>query len=103
MKFADGSKAFLGYKVEGDKMYLLETYTPPQHRGMGVAKLLVDKALEIARERGLKVVPICSYSIHYFIKNPSLRYMLAEPYNTMSEDELIKHYEERLKKEKSSK
>ncbi len=101
VKFPDGSKAFLGYKVEGDKMFLLETYTPPQHRGKGVAKLLIDKALELARERGLKVVPICSYSIYYFLKNPELRNMLSEPYNVMNDEELAKYYEESLKREKS--
>ncbi|MEM0362083.1 MAG: GNAT family N-acetyltransferase [Sulfolobales archaeon] len=103
VKFDDGSKAFLGYKVEDNKMFILETYTPPQHRGQGVAKLLVEKALEMARERGLKVVPICSYSIHYFIKNPNMRDLLAEPYASMSEYELSKYYEESLKRETSKK
>ncbi|MEM0453974.1 MAG: GNAT family N-acetyltransferase [Sulfolobales archaeon] len=103
VKFNDGSKAFLGYKVEGDKMFILETYTPPQHRGMGVARLLIEKALEVAKERGLKIIPICSYSIHYFIKNPNMRSLLAEPYNSMSDDELSKYYEESLNKEASKK
>ncbi len=101
VKFADSSKAFLGYKVEGDKMFLLETYTPPQHRGRDVANLLMDKALELAMERGLKIVPICSYSIYYFMKNPNLRDILAEPYNTMKEEELMKYYEGRVREEGS--
>ncbi len=101
VKFEDNTKAYLKYKIEGDKMYLIETYTPPQHRGKGVAKAMVDKALEVATRKGLKIVPICSYSVYYFLKNPQLRSMLAEPYNRMSDEELKKYYEERLSVEKA--
>jgi len=100
IKLSDGSKAFLRYEVKGNYMKLIATYTPEQHRGKGYAKLLVDKAVEVARERGLKIVPICSYAVYYFIKNPELRSLLAEPYNTMSSEELKRLYEERLKEEK---
>jgi GNAT superfamily N-acetyltransferase len=82
-------------------MKLIATYTPEQHRGKGYAKLLVDKAVEVAREKGLKIIPICSYAIYYFIKNPELRSLLAEPYNTMGDEELRRLYEERLKEERS--
>ncbi len=100
VKFPDGSKAFLRYRVEGDRMELVETYTPPQHRGKGVARRMVEKAIEVARERGLKIVPICSYAVYYFIKNPQARDMLAEPYRSMSEEELKRYYQERLEAEK---
>lgn len=101
VKFPDGSKAFLRYRIEDDKMLLIETYTPEQHRGKGVARMMVEKALEVAKDRDLKVVPICSYSVYYFIKNPDKRGLLAEPYKSMSEEELKKYYEERLAAEKA--
>jgi len=101
VKFEDGSKAYLRYSIEGDKMHLIETYTPPQHRGKGVAKAMVDKAVEVAREKGLKIVPICSYSVYYFLKNPQFRDVLAEPYNRMGDEELKRYYEERLSAEKA--
>jgi len=101
VKFEDGSKAYLRYSIEGDKMHLIETYTPQQHRGKGVAKAMVDKAVEVAKEKGLKIVPICSYSVYYFLKNPQLRDILAEPYNRMNDEELKKYYEERLSAEKA--
>jgi len=40
--FRDGNKAYLAVK-EDNKMYLIETYTPEQHRGKGYAKMLVEK------------------------------------------------------------
>ncbi|MEM1758705.1 MAG: GNAT family N-acetyltransferase [Acidilobaceae archaeon] len=101
VRFNDGSKAFLRYNIEGDKIFLIETYTPPQHRGKGVARLMVEKAIEVATNNNLKIVPICSYSVYYFLKNPEKKFMLAEPYNKMSEQELKKYYEERLQAEKA--
>ncbi|MCE4604429.1 MAG: N-acetyltransferase [Aeropyrum sp.] len=101
VSFSDGSKAFLRYRIEDGKLLLVETYTPPQHRGKGIARLMVEKALEVAREKGLQIVPICSYSVYYFIKNPDKRGILAEPYRSMSDDELKRYYQERLEAEKS--
>ncbi|MEZ0290069.1 MAG: GNAT family N-acetyltransferase [Sulfolobales archaeon] len=100
VKFSDGSKAYLIYKIDGDKMILESTYTPPQHRGKGVAKKLVDKAIEIAREKNLKIVPVCSYSVYYFMKYRETRDMLAEPYKSFSDEDLKRYYEERLREEK---
>ncbi|MEL9929422.1 MAG: GNAT family N-acetyltransferase [Sulfolobales archaeon] len=100
VKFSDGSKAYLTYKIDNGKMILESTYTPPQHRGKGVAKKLVDKAIEIAREKGLEIIPICSYSVYYFMKYKDVRGILAEPYKSYSEDDFKRYYEERLKAEK---
>lgn len=102
IKFPDGDKAFLRYRIEDGRMLLIETYTPPQHRGKGAARALVRKAVEVARERGLSIVPICSYSVYYFIKNPEDRDVLADEYRSMSEEELRSYYEERLRAEKES-
>lgn len=101
IRFEDGSKAYLTYKVDQGKMYLISTYTPPQHRGRGAAKMLVDKAVEMAREKGLEIVPICSYATYYFIKNRELRGLLAQPYRGMSDEELRRYYEQRLEEERS--
>ncbi|WP_440059157.1 GNAT family N-acetyltransferase [Thermogladius sp. 4427co] len=97
----DNSKAFIRYKVENNIMKLLETYTPPQHRGKGIAGMLMDYAIEMARKNGYLVEPICSYSIYYFIKHKELRDILAEPYRSMSDEELKKLFEKRLEEEKS--
>ncbi len=102
VRFEDGSKAYLAVREDPDKgvMELVETYTPPQHRGKGIAKALVKKAVEDARKKGLKVVPICSYSVYYFIKYPEERDVLAEEYRTMGDEGLRKYFEERLATEK---
>ena len=103
IRFDDGSKAWLAVKEEGDKMYLLETYTPEQHRGKGYARLLMETVIKDAREKGLKLIPICSYSVYYFVRFKNYRDVLAEPYRSMSYEELKKHFEERLAEERSKK
>jgi len=101
IKFDDGSKAYLTYKVDRDKIYLVSTYTPPQHRGKGAARKLVEKAIEVARSRGLKIVPICSYATYYFLKNRDARELLDEPYRLMSDEELERYYRSRLEDERA--
>ncbi len=58
IRFRDGSKAYLAVEEEDNKMYLIETYTPEQHRGKGYARMLVEKAIEDAERRSLSVAPI---------------------------------------------
>lgn len=99
IRFGDGSKAYLTYRIDQDRMFLVSTYTPPQHRGKGAARRLVEKAIEVARSRGLKIVPICSYATYYFIRNKDTRELLDEPYRSMNEEQLQKYYEERLAEE----
>ncbi len=101
-RLPDGSKAWLLYKIVNEKMYLYKTYTPPQHRGKGIARKLVEKAIDIARERGLRIVPVCSYTIRFFMKNPDKRNVLVEELAKLSDEEWQKLLEERLRKEASS-
>jgi predicted GNAT family acetyltransferase len=101
IRFSDRSKAYLTYRVDQNRMYLVSTYTPPQHRGKGAARMLVEKAIEVARKKGLKIVPICSYATYYFLKNREARELLDEPYRSMSDEELERYYQERLAEERS--
>ncbi|MET1160851.1 MAG: GNAT family N-acetyltransferase [Thermoprotei archaeon] len=96
----DGSKAFIRYSVENGVMNLEETYTPPQHRGKGIAGKLMEYALSLAEKKNWLVKPICSYSIYYFIKHPEKRYLVIPEYRNMSEEEWKKLFKERLEKEK---
>ncbi|MGC9181438.1 GNAT family N-acetyltransferase [Thermogladius sp.] len=97
----DNTKAFIRYRVENNVMKLLETYTPPQHRGKGIAGQLMEYAVNMAKEKGYLIEPICSYSIYYFLKHKEARELLAEPYRSMSDEELKSLFEKRLEEEKS--
>ena len=47
-------------------------------RGQGVAKQLFDAAITFARERNVKVIPICSYAVVMFQRDTSARDVLIE-------------------------
>lgn len=57
----DGFEALLDYKRKGDRIDFYHTYTPPELRGKGIAKVIVEFAFKYASENNLKVIPTCSY------------------------------------------
>ncbi|MEM1675459.1 MAG: GNAT family N-acetyltransferase [Desulfurococcaceae archaeon] len=97
----DNSKAYIKYSVKDSVMELLETYTPPNWRGIGVARKLVEYAIDLARRNNWLIKPVCSYTISYFIRNPDKRYILIPEYRDKSTEELEKILEERLREEAS--
>ncbi len=99
-RLPDGSKAFIRYLVEGDRVRVLETYTPPKHRGKGVAKLMMDYLVRLVVEKGLYVEPVCSYAVYYFIKNPDKRDLLVPE---LRESDLEELFRERLAIERRGK
>ena len=57
----DGHLAVAEYRVEGDRMIFTHTEVPPAFRGRGIAEKLVLAGFRTARDRKLKIVPLCSY------------------------------------------
>jgi predicted GNAT family acetyltransferase len=51
----------LTYRLSGRTVDLLHAEVDPDHRGRGLAAVLVRFALEDARSRGLAVLPHCPY------------------------------------------
>lgn len=46
------------------------TFTPPEMRGKGIAKKLVEALIRDAREQGFKIEPQCPYVADKFDENP---------------------------------
>ena len=44
------------------KWVIMHTGVRHEYNGRGIAKRLVEKIIEAARERGVKIVPVCSYA-----------------------------------------
>ena len=96
-------KAFLTYKVVGNVMELIETYTPPEFRGKGIAALMVKEAIKYAREKGLRMKPVCSYAIYFFKKHKEERDVLINEYRKLSDWEWDELFSKRLTEEKLKK
>lgn len=66
----DGWRSECVYRLDGGTMVLTHTGVPPALRGRGIAAALVAAALGHARERGLRVRPLCSYVALYMRRHP---------------------------------
>ncbi|NLX83572.1 MAG: N-acetyltransferase [Clostridiales bacterium] len=48
--------------VADDQIEVISTYTNPSLRGQGIARKLVEKVVDYARENKLKISSTCSYA-----------------------------------------
>lgn len=66
----DGEKlANIDWILRDNIMDMNHTYVSEKLRGQGVAKKLLDRAAEYARENNYKMNPICSYVVASFEKS----------------------------------
>lgn len=72
----DGSFAFAEYNLLSGKIMFTHTEVPEDHAGKGLGKALIRAGLDAARERGLKVVPICPFFAAYMQKHAEVQDLL---------------------------
>jgi uncharacterized protein len=73
----NGVTAFANYQLRDGVITISHTETPVAARGQGIASKLVSGALDIARARGLKVIPRCPFVRAYVQKHPETIDLLA--------------------------
>lgn len=73
----EGDKAYLSYNIFNDKINFSSTFTPPESRGKGIAKIIVEYAFNYAKGNNLKVIPTCSYVKAYVNRNDKYKDLLA--------------------------
>jgi predicted GNAT family acetyltransferase len=66
------------YHVENGSMTLQHTEVDPSVGGRGIGKVLVAGVLAAARERGLYVLPYCSFVRHYIQQHPEELDLVAD-------------------------
>jgi uncharacterized protein len=66
----DGHTAFLEYTLNERVMSITHTRVPQPIGGRGIAAELMRAALNVARESGWTVNPVCSYAVEYLRKHP---------------------------------
>jgi predicted GNAT family acetyltransferase len=65
----DGTIAIAEYELLPDRIVFTHTEVPPKHEGHGIGSTLIRSALRSARERGLKVIPVCPFFAEYMRKH----------------------------------
>jgi len=66
----DDLAGFIDYVLKRGRIALVHTETVAGHEGRGVAAQLVRFALDDARRRELRVIPICPYVKAYLERHP---------------------------------
>ncbi len=65
------------YTWAGDTRFIIDhTEIYPQYEGKGYGKQLVSAAVEFAREKQVRIVPLCPFAKLIFAKNPKFRDVL---------------------------
>jgi predicted GNAT family acetyltransferase len=62
----DGSFAIAQYRLEPGVITFTHTEVPAAHEGQGIGSALIRFALASARDRGLRVIPVCPFFAAFF-------------------------------------
>ena len=73
----EGSIAFVEFKLLRDMLFLIHTEVPPALEGKGVARAIVQKALQYAKDNNYKIVPICPFVQSYLKRHKEWNDMVA--------------------------
>ena len=66
----NGETAFAEYRLLESGILFPHTVVPPAFEGKGVGGAMVRHAMAYARERGMKVIPVCTFFAGYIAKHP---------------------------------
>ncbi|MDA3508576.1 N-acetyltransferase [Acinetobacter junii] len=74
---ADAKAGEMAYTWAGDSMLIIDhTDVEDQFRGQGIGRQLLDALVAFAREREIKVIPLCPFSKSVFDKDQSIHDVL---------------------------
>ena len=74
-----GGEAFAIYRKLDDQLVISHTEVPAAFRGRGIGAHLVEGIFRLARERGQRIVPACSFVADWARRHPGERDVLAVP------------------------
>jgi len=70
-------EAAMTFTKAGDSLIIIDhTEVGEQLRGQGVGRQLLDTMVNLAREREIKIMPLCPYARSVFQKDESIRDVL---------------------------
>lgn len=53
--------AYISWELKNNLMYVDHTYTRESYRGQGLPQKLLSAVIDIALEKNVKIIPVCSY------------------------------------------
>ena len=74
---AEKQEAMMTFVFAGDTQIIIDhTEVNPGNEGKAFGKKMVTKAVEYARENGIKIIPLCPFAKSVFDKVPEFRDVL---------------------------
>ena len=72
----EGHLAQLVYEEQNGVLHITQTLVPKVLGGRGIAGALTKDAFADIEKKGLKIVPVCTYTIAYVEKHPEYKRLL---------------------------
>ena len=70
LPLAGGDPAFIDYRRHAGAVWLTHAQVPPAGQGRGIGARLVQGTLDLLREQGERVVPVCSFVVAWMRRHP---------------------------------
>jgi uncharacterized protein len=74
-----GLTSYADYRLQDDRLYLDYVFAPPSLRGTGASGRLMGALAADARDRGLKITPICGYAAAWLKRSAEFRDLVSLP------------------------
>jgi len=74
----EGSTAYVRYISFAGGLDIVSTQVPAELEGRGIASALTKYVLEYAMEKGLKIIPSCSFTSAYMRRYPEYKKLTVE-------------------------
>ncbi len=72
-----GQTSWADYRLQGERLYIDHVESPPALRGTGAAGRLMKALAQDARNRGLKITPICGYAAAWLRRSPEFKDLVS--------------------------
>jgi predicted GNAT family acetyltransferase len=69
----EGLTSWADYRLAGERLYIDHVESPPALRGTGAAGWLMAALAADARDKGLKITPICAYAAAWLRRSHEFR------------------------------
>lgn len=74
----EGNLSKLDYIQDGKNFVITHVGVHPDQRGQGVAGKLVQVSVDYAKEKSLRVVPMCSYAATWMRRHPEYAVLMKQ-------------------------
>lgn len=73
----DGLTSYADYRRDADRLYVDYVFSPPELRGTGASGRLMAALAADARDKDLKITPICGYAAAWLRRSAEFRDLVA--------------------------